>query len=167
VNGYNYDELTLGGGLAWSNSGTVDDSGLITVGDSSGGTASLTNQAGAVFDLTDDYAAVDNADSYPFFGSATFDNAGLLEKTGGTGTSTIDPTLTSTGTVEVDSGTLELDGGGSLDGAISGAGTLAFRSGTFTIAADTVLGVQNLLIDGGEVTFLGGLPSDLVSLTMS
>src|SRR6185295_12771922 len=51
-------------------------------------------------------------------GSGTLINAGTLTKTAGLGTATISPAFTNTGTVNINSGTLALAGGGSSAGTL-------------------------------------------------
>ncbi|HEY2619465.1 MAG TPA: hypothetical protein VGI78_19145, partial [Acetobacteraceae bacterium] len=138
------ETLLLGGGLDWSNSGTVKDDGDI----SANGTATLTNLASASFNLTTDFLNIANAG-----GSLSFVNQGTLAKTGTVaGTSRISVAVTDTGTIASDSGTLEFDGGGSFSGVIDGAGTVAFGGGTSTLGDLTAV---NLEVDGGTAHLTG------------
>ena len=77
----------------------------------------LINQAGGTFNFTSDGFS---AFSFSNGATATFTNAGLLEKTAGTGTVFFDTALTNTGTVTSNHGILDLDGGGTLNGTIGG-----------------------------------------------
>jgi hypothetical protein len=77
----------------------------------------LTNQAGALFDITDDSTISAG------FQGGVFANAGTLRKSGGAGTSSIGVPLTNTGTIAVNSGTLSFTDALSLDPA----GKLAFQ----------------------------------------
>ncbi len=149
----NGNMLSVGGGATWANTGTLATAGVIQLGDNdliggnSGGT--LTNSAGAVFAFTSDDAAIHQGIYYNAFGqgvasSAVITNAGLFEKTGGTGTSHIDGTLTSTGTLATTSGTLELDNGGAISGLIADASTILLAAGTFTDGALTIGGGANV-----------------------
>ncbi len=147
-----YGDLFVGDGVTWSNSGTVSDAGLVQFGLQASDTATFVNQIGGVFDLTTDNAGLTQYD-YFYYATATFDNDGLLEKTGGTGTSYIEALLTNTGTINVASGVLELDSGGVIDGTLEGVGTLALAGGTFTSSDLTGLSGSNLLVDGGVVDF--------------
>ena len=124
--GGDYTDLYVGDGAVWTNSATVTDAGLIQFGVKANDTASFTNQATGVFNLT-----TDNADitAYASGDTATFSNAGLLEKTAGTGVSAVAAAVTNTGTILAASGTLEFDSGGNFGGAISGTGTVAFAAG--------------------------------------
>ena len=85
--------LTLGGGLTWriSNVLTVNDAAMINIGDAAGLTATITNFGGASFNLTTHSEGIGvntvNVGGSQQQGSANFNNAGTLEKTGGTGTS--------------------------------------------------------------------------------
>lgn len=156
--GNNYSAaLTLGAAVKWTNSGTVNDGGLINVGDGSGLTAAFINNAGANFNFTSDDASIVNANVSGNKGSSTFANQGTLAKTGGTGTSHIWSALTSTGNINVATGTLEIDAGGNFSGKLTGNGVLAFAGGTSNMLAATTLTVQNLLIDGGTVNLSSGV----------
>ena len=99
---------------------------------------SFTNAAGATYDLQSD-AAIGQS-SYPFT------NAGLFKKSSGTGTSTMTVSYRNQGgTVEVDSGTLQLP----VDNA-HGTST----GGTFNVAAGAVLDL------GGNGYFTGTYTGD-------
>ena len=139
-------DLYVGGGATWTNSGTATIGGQIDFGLAPSDHASFVNQAGGVFDLIDDYAGVI---AYSSYDTATFTNAGLLEKTGGTAIGAIYATVTNTGSIAVASGTLGFYGGGSFGGNISGAGTVAFTGGTSTLSATTTS--ANLLVNGGTL----------------
>jgi hypothetical protein len=118
--------LTIGGTVEWENEGTVTQSGgSATIGDASGDTAFLDNTSRGTYDITDDSEIALGSSTASFI-----QNAGLLEKTGGTGTSTIAPTLTNTGTTAVTAGTLDLQGAvtGKGNDNVSGASTLEFDS---------------------------------------
>ncbi len=163
-----YWQLTVGGGLDWVNSGTVDDAGTILTGDAAGASATMINAAGAQFDLTTDNASIENGTAYnqygqQYSGSSTFSNAGTLAKTGGTNTSYVDSLFTNTGVVDVATGTIEFDGGGSFAGTITGAGQVAFGGGGGTLAASS-FSAADLLTDGsaalsitGSFTYGGGV----------
>ena len=92
--------------------------------------AAIVNPAGAVWDFTND------AWLRVVSGSATFTNQGILRKSGGTGTATLSPVLTNSGSVEVQSGTFLIDGGG--DSAAS-----------FDVAAGAFLNLQTYTLLGG------------------
>ena len=98
--------LTIGGTVEWENTKAVTQSGgTVTIGDASGDKAILYNESTGTYDIADD--------SGIGLGSSTasdIKNAGLFEKTGGTGVSTIVPNVTNNGTIEVTSGTLDFQG---------------------------------------------------------
>ena len=83
-----------------------------TIGDSSGDKAILDNTSTGTYDILDD-SGIDRGSST----ASDIKNAGLFEKTGGTGVSTIVPAVTNTGTIEVTAATLY------FEGAIIGTGT--------------------------------------------
>ncbi len=122
---------------AFTNQGLViqTGTGAFNVGDYNSG-GSFTNTAGATYDLQSD--APIGQSSY------LFNNAGLFKKSGGTGTSTMTVSFQNqSGTVEVDSGTLQLpvdnnhgtSTGGVFDvaaGALLDLGGNGFFTGTYT-----------------------------------
>ncbi|MBI2926300.1 MAG: hypothetical protein HYY24_11420, partial [Verrucomicrobia bacterium] len=119
-----------------------------------GGGAVINNLAGAVLEAQGE---VDFAHNFESPGSAIH-NAGLFSKTGGGETvlSSATIALNNTGTVEIVEGTLRLDGGGSLGGAIGveAAGVLNLNNGTFVIPAGSTLGgVGALALSGGSAVF--------------
>jgi hypothetical protein len=88
-------------------------------------TASLINAGGATFDLTDN-GSVGQA------GGGTLTNAGTLEKTGGTGTSTIaTTTFSNTGTVELDGGRLD------ISAAVTQVVGKTLTAGTWTVTGSS------------------------------
>jgi hypothetical protein len=133
----------------------------------------LKNEAGATYLIQSD-SGTDN----PAGGTTAVINAGTIRKTAGTGTSTIlvAGTLSNTGTIEADSGTLSLSAnsipqvsGGTLTGgtwSALGGSTLAFPSGTAitTNQANLTLdgagaampGIEGLATNSGSITLSGG-----------
>ena len=130
-----------------NNAGTVVWTGAGMLFGSSG---VFNNQAGGVFEIQSDSTFLwwDRL----AYGWPTFNNAGILRKSEGTGTTTFDSvTFNNTGTVEVQSGTLAFQGGYTqTDGAtMLTGGTL--RSGS---ALD---------IQGGDIGGWGTIISDLLN----
>jgi len=153
--------------------GTYEDSGLLL-----GGGAVLDNEAGASFSIAD------NTPIWAYGGSpagGTVANQGTFAKTAGSGTSIISDNYdggavafdqSGSGTVAAQSGTLTLDGGGSITGTASGlsasAGTtLAFGGGTFNIATATVGGSGTVAVTGAAVAVGGGLTGATGTLAIS
>ena len=135
VNGGSSNALSLNGGITWANAttGSVSDSGAIV---SEGG--SITNAGTFAF-------AADTASITASGSGDVFKNTGTLAKTGGTGTSLVTDVVTSTGTINVVSGALELGQGGAVSGLLSGAGALHLSSGVFTTSG--ISGSGHLVID--------------------
>ena len=106
------------------------------------------NNAGALVIATGATYNIINDSNIGANGTATATNNGLLEKTGGTGISYVEMAFTnsSTGTLNVATGTIDLQSGGTLAGTIDGAGALELQNdnGTFTLAAGAVLTVGTL-----------------------
>ena len=141
---------TLGGDSTFGAT-TVSSGSLIVAGDVSGGATTLGDPAGdlaqlviastGAWDLLGD-SGIGLGGSAP----SLISNSGLLEKTGGTGTSAIAPQLLNKGSVLVSSGALDLEGAvrGNGTDTISGASTLEFDS--------TVGGGQTAGFTGGNGT---------------
>jgi hypothetical protein len=145
-------ELTLGGGLVWKNTGTVVDAGIVTP-DSLGTAFTIVNQAQAVFDFTTDIACLMNAYMNGQTATSNFNNAGLIEKTGGTGATTFYSTINSTGKIDVAVGTINIEDGGLIGGTIEGGSTLQLNGGgTLRNALD--LGTT-IYVSGGTVVLTG------------
>ena len=124
----NGGSLTLGGtSSTWSGGTIYIDNGSV-----------LTNALGSVFAATGDNALQRNSVA----GTATFVNAGIFRKQTGAGTTTIgaNVTFTNSGTVDVQTGLLSFDGGGSSNGAftIANSATLRFGGGTFDLTSGAV-----------------------------
>jgi hypothetical protein len=99
-------DLTIGGTVEWENTKAVTQSGgTVTIGDSIGDKAILNNELLGTYDIADD-SGIARGNST----ASDIVNAGLFEKTGGTGASTIVPNVTNNGTIEVTSGTLAFTG---------------------------------------------------------
>ncbi len=116
------------------NSGTATWTGTGPIG--SGNGAIFNNLAGGVFDVQNDAGFFYNCGSLCGT-AATFNNAGTFQKTAGTGTTGFITTLfNNTGTVTVQSGTLNLAAGGTGNGSFTGAAgtTLNFGGGTHTLS---------------------------------
>ncbi len=146
------DDVFIGHGLTWLNTGVVNDGGRIGAGEIGHDTATIVNAAGATFNLLNDFAGVVGGAAGSSYSTSVFKNAGLLEKTGGTGISNVLSTVTNTGTIAVDTGTLEIDTGGTFSGGtITGAGTIAFAAGNSELGG-AVITAADLLLDGGYVT---------------
>jgi uncharacterized repeat protein (TIGR03803 family) len=118
---------TTGGNLVVIGAGTLTNDGTINEAGSNSlvleNSAALNNASGTTFDLT-------NNGSVSQSGGGTLTNAGTLEKTGGTGTSTIaTTTLSNTGTVAVTSGTVNISATvAQVSGTTLTAGTWAVTS---------------------------------------
>ncbi|NCO36038.1 MAG: hypothetical protein AUJ92_17565 [Armatimonadetes bacterium CG2_30_59_28] len=107
--------------------------------------AVFNNQSGGVFDIQNDVEFQSNYSTQP-----TFNNAGTLKKSAGTGTSTFSVKVNNTGTVVAQTGTLEFAGGYSQTlgdtllngGNIASSNPINIRggnlSGTGTVTGDVV-----------------------------
>jgi hypothetical protein len=92
-------------------------------------------------------------------GTGTINNDGLFKKSAGGGVSSITNgwALNNTGTVDVRSGTLSLNGGGTSTGAfnVSPAASLNFTGGTYTLTGATFANTGTVNFNGGTVNFNG------------
>lgn len=114
--------------------------------------AVITNRPGALFEAR-------NAAQFSFGGGAPrFDNAGLLRKTVSTGTTTADILFNNYAGVEVLSGTLALEGGGSNTGTmeVSASTTLRLGGSTFNATpASIITGAGRLTIVASTANLAG------------
>ncbi len=131
----NAGALTVSGNSALPLTGTLNNTGAIEdtstgyIYANASGTA-INNLAGGTFDFQ-------SATSLTTFGNSSlaFNNAGLLERSTGSGTAEVDFPVNNTGTIEGHSGTLTLDGGGSggsNDTVTATAGGIVILSGSYT-----------------------------------
>jgi len=149
-------ELNISGAFSKFLSGrTLDNAGAATWSDTgniwgSGGSGGVINNLpGATFEVRNDTA---------FIGfNATFNNAGTLIKSAGTGTTQIDGVFNNSGTVDVQSGTLQLRNGGTSSGTFEGAEgtTLNFSRGTHTLEASASVSFPDVIFSGGTVNLAG------------
>src|SRR5688500_13234238 len=65
--------------------------------------------------------------------AALFENLGTFQKTGGTGTTAIANAFNNAGALDVQSGTVWLQQGGTHTGSFTGAGTLQFGGGAHVL----------------------------------
>ena len=127
--------LAVGGGADKTLAGSLINDGTVSVT----GAAGLTLDAGAV--LINNNVVLLQSDA-GLGGTGTLTNAGVLRKSAGTGTSLVGAVLSNTGTVDVDSGTLEVAGN------FTNAGTVDVTdSASFAVSAPFVF-VNNAVIQG-------------------
>ncbi|MEJ0046596.1 MAG: hypothetical protein WDN04_11105 [Rhodospirillales bacterium] len=132
---------TLGGSAVLNNTTTIDQTGQVTLGDNTGANATINNAAAGTYKIAGDFGVGGGA------ASAVIDNAGLLVKSAGNGTSVIGATTTSTGTISVLSGNLQFNGPSNvISGVVSGPGQLSFAGsgGTVLTLATSTLGALGL-----------------------
>jgi hypothetical protein len=169
-------------GRALNNAGTatVPASNSFTIA----GAGVLNNLAAGTFRLPDS-AQLSN---FLITAGGGFNNAGLVQKTAPSGTATIGVPFTNTGTVDVQTGTLTLTGGGTSTGAFTLAATTTLNiSNTYTLAGGSVTGagtvtvptsstlvasadspsVANLALSGGTLTASAGANLRVGALTFS
>ena len=149
--------LDLFGGSTLVDTGFINQIDELRFGLNDGSSDTLSVASTGTYDIQDD----SNFHSYGNAGSAEVAiNAGLLEKTGDTGLSELEVTLTNTGTLLVSSGTLQVDAVSNLS-----AGTLA--GGTYVVDAGLLgptlaLAGGTLAVDAAAIT-LSGAGSELIA----
>ncbi len=135
------------GGILRLNRGLENEGSTTVTGGTNGGTGVFTNLSGATLDLAGDFD----------FGLAV-NNQGSVTKSAGASNTFIPGFDQSSGaSTEVQTGTLALRVGGTIDGTVTASGTsLRLENAPFTIASTASLTVSNLLVLG-DVTFnIGG-----------
>jgi len=116
----------------------------------------LNNAQGALLNFQED-ATIDISSNQFGLCPPVFSNEGTIRKSGGTGTSYIYPSLNSSGTVDVQTGTISFNGGGNLGGTLQseGSGALVLATNIYntglTLAGN--LTSTNAFLRGAE---LGG-----------
>ncbi len=115
------------------------------------------NQAGGTYDFEGDGGIVFGGGNG---GAFTFQNYGLLRKSGGAGTSTLSTYFDNeNGAIEVDSGQLSLNGQSYVQGTgsftVTLAGTNANQSGQLACGGATLFGPLNVKLAGGFVPAIG------------
>jgi hypothetical protein len=169
--------ITLGGGGTFVNNGTIIQMGkgdLVMVRSGNQATT-LLNAAGAVYDFQSDCRITDGNWVYGYQGGLVTNN-GTIEKTGGTGTSSLGPVGVSNlgGTLDAETGTLQIassNNGESVGGTYNAAGGAVLdltggwyfnETGTFTGT-----GAGTILINGGQVNIYGASATFNIASTVS
>ena len=159
--------LGLDGGRVLENEGVFAwQSGQISLAANflgvSVGSATIDNVAGATFD-----DQTDNTINSTNLGTNLFINDGTFRKSAGTGTTTIAVTFNNTGAVEVDSGTLALNSGGTSSGniAMASGATLSFGASSYAITG-TLASPGTFQVSGANVSVTQDLTNaGLLNLT--
>jgi hypothetical protein len=132
-------KLTIGGAVVFVNAKTLKQSGGdLTVGDASQDAAALDNASTGTYDITDNSGLKRGAAA-----GSSIDNAGLFEKTGGSGASKVMVAVANSGSIVVSSGTLD------FERAITGAGKA-------TVKSSAKLEFDGSVASGESVDFSGG-----------
>jgi hypothetical protein len=127
--------------------------------------AALQVQGGGSLDILAGSVSTDNS-------AVTFSNAGTLSVDAGSTTSSITAPFTNSGSVKLNSGTLNVVGGGSQTGsfAVASGTTLDFAGGTFTMASgSSVAGAGSVVFNSTfstpTVTFASGSTYNIATAT--
>lgn len=156
----------LSGTVVFLDAGMLAADNVLQIGITGTDAAAMTIEAGATLNL------LSGADVWSA-GAASFVNDGLIEQTGATNAQ-IEATLDSTGTLAVAVGTLHLEDGATLDGAVTGAGSLELDGGLLQLAAGASLSVAGLSVQdastlalAGDQTFAGDFAMSLSTLNLA
>jgi len=174
------------------NNGTIIQTGTGNLQLGTDGTfpATLKNEAGATYLLEGDGGLSEISDSGSAPGQTSLNNAGTIRKTAGTGTSsfTVLGSITNTGTIEADSGTIALNptlGVSQVAGNTLTAGTwnarngatLKFPNGTSIVTNEanisisdsgtTIIGIARLATNSGSFTLANGVVTTAGDFTNS
>ncbi|MDD2761020.1 MAG: hypothetical protein PHH11_12100, partial [Methylomonas sp.] len=157
--------LNLDAGRILRNEGVMTmKGGVIMNSTASGGAGRIDNAAGAVwdaqgYDINGGYAA--DLNQLPGYG--VFNNAGTFRKSGGTGGTRVHTAFNNAGTVDVQTGRLELAAGGTHNGALKVANIaeLNFNGGSHDLNEGTTLDVA------GTVAISNGTVNDNVGVDIA
>ncbi|CAG0927910.1 hypothetical protein TFLX_00690 [Thermoflexales bacterium] len=120
--------------------------------------ATFNNRAGATFQI--------EVDNFIYASSGvTFTNAGTLVKSAGSGTSALQPVFNNLGSVNVQSGTLNLTGDSVHSGVVQGSGRVEFSSGTHILTTTSSLNTANVQISSGTTQVNGVFAPVATTLT--
>ncbi len=140
--------LEFGSPAAPSTVQTVTQTGTMFLGNEQDAITTATLTAGESW-LLEGNATIDGV-------NGTILNRGLFEKLSGGGTSTVQNNFDNAGTLTVNTGVLNLSGGGVLGGVVNGAAALDI-SGNLAFANSLALSVGELILDGGQIALQGNL----------
>jgi hypothetical protein len=162
--------INLDGGYVLANAGTFNLTGsaIFNLGYNpylgSAGNGTIQNNSGGTFDFQT-ASTVEEVS-----GTTAFINAGTLEQTVTTGTTDIGVTVTNTGTVSVQTGTLEFSGGGTSTAGkftVASGATLEFGGGTFTLSGGSYDATGTTEVSGGTANFSGATITSLGALDIT
>ncbi|MBS0660590.1 MAG: FecR domain-containing protein [Verrucomicrobia bacterium] len=177
--------LTAGGPLDWSGTGVFDGGGTLFVnaGGTLGGSVFSDVLGGSTLILASGQTVTHSGSNQirlgggasivnqglfveqTIFGASgqsgggTFSNSGTFQRSGSTGTAALAVTFNNSGSVDVQTGTLALNGGGSSTGSfnVASGATLAFGSAYALAAGSTVANAGLLEFTGGNSTIGGNI----------
>ena len=142
------DNLTLGGSVLLQDSGgTIAQAQNMTIGNNAASSASLSIGAGSTYEITGNVTIASQ-------GLGAITNAGNFAMLAGTGTSTIDPLFTNTGTVSSSSGTLVFAANVTNNKSFAASNGHALVFDSSVNATGTATGTISLT-SGGLATFGG------------
>ncbi len=150
--------MIIGATATFNNAGTINQTGFVEIGDSSGKTATVLNSAGKTWTIANGNAS----DSVEIGDGASpasqFENAGILASTAGTGSLGINTSFDneSSGTISIVSGGFFNEGILDNAGTITGADLALIGSSVTTLASGTSLsGLGSISLQNGANLDIG------------
>ncbi|MCM0590374.1 MAG: Calx-beta domain-containing protein [Gloeotrichia echinulata DEX184] len=158
---------TLSGNTKFLGSRTIENQGTTTWTDGYiylYDSAVWNNTDTGVFDIQSDRSFYHGQGN-----QSKLNNAGTLKKTAGTGTTYISTQFNNTGTVQVSSGTLNLQNGGTSSGIFKAdtGGTLLFSGGNYNFTGGSLTGQGTISVTGGNISVNEAIVSEVNNLTLS
>ena len=148
------------GGQSLSQGRELRNSGTVNFG----GTTSMTLQGASKITNNAAFHLISDASINAFGSGSSIDNSGTFDKSAGSGTSFVIPTVNNAGTVSVTAGTLSLGGGGTQSGSftVTAPATLSFSGGTYSTSGGSIGGTGTLTFNGATATL--GVPVNVGQL---
>jgi hypothetical protein len=147
--------LNLAGGAVLLDTGTITQDGGFNIGISGTDSAALSIATTGTYAILNDNQIGTNG------AAATINNAGLFEKVADSGGSNIYAAFNDQagGTLAVLAGDIQLLGGGTLAGTVTGAGALYLNQYTggiqYTLASAASIGIATVALNGGTLALSG------------
>jgi hypothetical protein len=144
--------LVIGATVTLDDTGTIDQTGSVAIGNAGGEAATLLIASGNSYHIEGNY-------SIALGGAATsaIDDGGLLIKNAGTATSTIAVAIVDTGAIEAASGTL------ALTNAVSGTGSMTVDAGATLEITGSAAASLAMIFNGAGATLALATPSDFAA----
>jgi hypothetical protein len=151
--------LVAEGGMTLNGGSLTEGYTLVNAGHATWSSGHLYGAGGAVFENLIDATFEIEQDFFFYVGTggATINNAGTFVKSGGSGTSYLQPTFNNSGTVRAQTGTLLLGAGSSSGVFTGGAGaTILFGAGTHILTSASIVDHANVGVTNNATLEVNG-----------